>query len=113
MAQKKISDLTALASATGADLLLVTHDNNGTLESNKMSLSTVATFIGGKALTGTLSAGSTSLVLQDAVITTSSTIDIYTDVYGVNPTAVTVATGSITLTFEARQSALNVKVYVR
>lgn len=66
----------------------------------------------GVIITGTLTAGSTSLVLSDAAVTTSSTIDIYTDVYGVNPTDVTVATGSITLTFDAQASDVSVKVRV-
>ena len=67
----------------------------------------------GKVLTGTLTAGNTSLVLSDAAVLTTSMIDIYTDVYGLNPTAVTVAVGSITLTFEAQQSDVSVKVVVK
>ena len=68
--------------------------------------------IGYKELSGTLTAGGTSLTLTDSSITTNSLYDIYTSVYGVNPTDVTVTTGSITLTFEARQSNLEVKVRV-
>lgn len=64
-------------------------------------------------LTGTLAAGSTSLVLQNSAIAADSTIDIYTDKWGVNPTDVTVETGKITLTFDAQDSALAVKVEVR
>lgn len=67
----------------------------------------------GKELTDTLAVGSTSITISDASILTTSTIDIYTDVYGVNPTAVTVATGSVTLTFEAQQAALGVKVVIK
>lgn len=63
-------------------------------------------------LTATLVAGSTSLTLTDSSITTDSLYDIYTSVYRVNPTDVTVATGSITLTFAAQQSDLGVKVRV-
>ena len=63
-------------------------------------------------LTGTLAAGSTSLVISDASITTSSTVDIYVDTYGISPETVTVATGSITMTFEAQSAALGVKVRV-
>lgn len=66
----------------------------------------------GKELTGTLAAGSTSITFSDEAILTTSTIDFYTDVYGVNPTAVTVATGSVTLTFDAQQAALGVKVVI-
>lgn len=61
---------------------------------------------------GTLAAGSTSITLSDASITLNSTIDLYTDTYGVNPSAISVAAGSITLTFAAQQAAVNVKVRV-
>lgn len=63
-------------------------------------------------VTGTLTAGNTSVTLSDAAITTSSTIDVYTDTFGVNPTAITVATGSVTLTFPAQASNVGVKVRV-
>ena len=64
-------------------------------------------------ITGTLTAGSTSLVLSNSAITTDSTIDIYTDKWGVNPTDVVVVAGKVTLTFDAQAAALNVKVEVR
>ena len=63
-------------------------------------------------LTGTLTAGQTSLVITSEDITTSSIIDIYTDVFGVDPTNVTVANGSITITFDAQASDLSVKVVI-
>ena len=61
---------------------------------------------------GTLAAGATSITLSDASITLNSTIDLFTDTYGVNPSAISVAAGSITLTFAAQQAAVNVKVRV-
>lgn len=60
---------------------------------------------------GTLTAGSTSITLQDAAITTTSTIDIYTDPELAH-NSVTVAAGSITITFDAQQSDVSVKVRV-
>ena len=66
----------------------------------------------GTFVTGTLTAGSTSLTLSDASITTTSTIDIYTDVFGIQPVNAVVATGSITLTFLAQASNISVKVRV-
>ena len=63
-------------------------------------------------VTGTLTAGSTSLTLSDASITTTSTIDIYTDVFGIQPVNAVVATGTITLTFLAQASNISVKVRV-
>ena len=67
----------------------------------------------GVEVEGTLAAGSTSITLSDASIDSDSSFDIYTSVYRVNPTAVSVATGSITLTFEAQAAALGVKVVIR
>lgn len=63
-------------------------------------------------VTGTLTAGSTSLTLSDASITATSTIDIYTDVFGVQPTNAVVTSGQIVLTFLAQNSDLSVKVRV-
>lgn len=63
-------------------------------------------------VSGTLSTGSTSITLSDASITTSSTIDVFVDTFGVNPTAMSVSTGSVTLAFEAQESDLGVKVRV-
>lgn len=63
-------------------------------------------------VTGTLLSGNTSLTLSNASITTSSTLDFFTDSFGVNPTNVVVSTGSVTLTFESQASDLGVKVRV-
>lgn len=63
-------------------------------------------------VTGTLIAGQTSLTISDNSILTTSTIDVYTDTYGISPESITVATGSVTLTFEAQASDLGVKVRV-
>ncbi len=63
-------------------------------------------------LSATLSAGSTSIGVLDAAITPSSTIDIYTDKWGVNPESVSVSTGRVDMIFEAQASDLGVKVRV-
>lgn len=63
-------------------------------------------------VTGTLAAGNTSITLSNAAIMAASTLDIYTDVYGVNPKTVTVAAGSVTMTFDGQNSNLGVKVRV-
>ena len=63
-------------------------------------------------VTGTLLAGATTLVLSDASITSTSTLDVFTDVYGVSPTDMVATTGSVTLNFEAQESDLGVKVRV-
>lgn len=55
---------------------------------------------------GTLTAGSTSITLQDAIIETSSVIEIYTE-GGVEYNTISVSTGSVTITFDAQQSDLS------
>jgi len=65
-----------------------------------------------KDLTGRLEIGFTSLTISDESITTNSTIEVFTDVYGINPNSISVSTGSITLSFTAQEFTLNVKVRV-
>lgn len=62
-------------------------------------------------VTGTLTAGATSITLLDSSITTSSTIDIYTEA-DVDYNSISVSTGSVTVTFDAQQSNMGVKVRV-
>lgn len=60
--------------------------------------------------TGTLLAGETTLTITSETFTVDGLYDFYTDIYGVNPTDVSVSEGSVTLTFEAQSSDVNVKV---
>ena len=63
---------------------------------------------------GTLAIGATSVALQfSANVGATDLVDIYTDAYGVNPTAVAVSGDTITLTFEAQASAVAVAVKVQ
>ena len=66
----------------------------------------------GKVFVDTLTAGNTTVTIQDSAITTNSTLDIYTDTFGVNPSDVTVTTGQIVLTFASQSSNVGVKVRV-
>ena len=66
----------------------------------------------GKWLTATLSAGYTSVTFTDDAITTSSTIDIYTDIFGVNPVNAVTTTGQLVITFESQSIAMGVKVCI-
>lgn len=64
-------------------------------------------------ISGTLTAGQTTLTLLDERLTTSSFIDgIYCDQYGVAPKTVTLASGSITMTFKSYANNIGVKVRV-
>lgn len=63
-------------------------------------------------LTGTLKAGATTITLTDSAITTDSKFDFYTSIYGVSPTNVAVASGSITLEFDTQETDMNVEVRV-
>ncbi len=59
-----------------------------------------------------LAAGETTVTIADSRITTDSALSFYTSIYGTNPTAVSVATGSVTLTFDAQAKAMEVGVRV-
>lgn len=61
---------------------------------------------------GTLAVGATSIVLSNSRITTNSILSIYTSKWGVNPTSVTVASGKVTLTFDAQTVAVEVGVRI-
>ena len=62
-------------------------------------------------VTGTLTAGETSITLSDASITTSSTFELFNDL-DVPYNSKSVSTGSITYTFDAQQTDMVVKVRV-
>lgn len=63
-------------------------------------------------VTKTLAAGSTSITITNSKITTNSILSFYTSIYGVNPETVSVANGSITMTFKAQSVAMEVGVRV-
>ena len=63
-------------------------------------------------LIGTLTAGQTTLTIQNDLITKNRTIEIFTDTFGVNPTNAVVTNGQIVLTFLARSNDVGVKVRV-
>lgn len=63
-------------------------------------------------LTATLNVFSTSVVFEDASITTNSVIDIYTSKYGFNPETVTAETGRLTITFRQPDEQITVKVRI-
>lgn len=60
----------------------------------------------------TLAAGDTSITIADQRITANSAMSFYTSEYGVNPTAVSVANGSVTLTFDVQTEEMEVGVRV-
>lgn len=139
MADKSISQLDTAPSANIGDLFVIAAPDQSSasgFKSYKIPLSVLAAFavedivytglettaqsivgaineIYGVVLTGTLTAGNTTLTLQNAAITTNSTVDIYTDTFGVNPTDVTLSSGSITLTFESQATDVAVKVIIK
>ena len=73
----------------------------------------------GHVLTGTLTAGNTSITIVDsdtnAPIDDNSFIDPYTNIYGVSPTDITIdsTNHTITLTFDAQETDLIIKVRVK
>lgn len=77
------------------------------------AINDINAFIGKKLAAQTLTAGQTSLTFTDASITTTSTIEPYTDKWLVSPISITVNSGSCVLTFKAQSSALSCYLIVR
>ena len=65
----------------------------------------------GVILIDTLETGETSITFTDTSITTSSTIDVYTNA-DIEYNSITTVTGSTTITFDAQSSDVSVKVRV-
>lgn len=111
MANVKISELTNAATLDGTEVLPIVQDG----ATVKVTTQDIADLGGGGGyveVTGTLTAGNTTLTLSNAAITTNATYDYYTTVFGVNPIAVVISTGSMVLTFEAQQTNIGVKVRI-
>lgn len=88
---------------------MVTYDStefvfNGTVWQEFGAASTI--------FTETLAAGDTTITIISPQIAIGSTVDIYTDVYGLEPTNVAVTAGQIVLTFDAQGVDIHVKVKV-
>lgn len=65
-----------------------------------------------KELQGILTAGQTSITFTDNVINANRTIDYFPSIYGVVPTSITVATGSVIFTFEEQNVDMILKVRI-
>lgn len=63
-------------------------------------------------ITGTLTAGQTSITILSDYITTDSVLAFYTSIYGVNPLTVLASAGSVTLTFNAQATNMDVGVEI-
>ena len=68
----------------------------------------------GAVLTQTLAVGATTVTFTDALLTPTALVDIYTNVFGVNPTDVDASVnGRLVLTFDEQETAVSVKIVVR
>lgn len=100
------------SSITDATTYSQTGDTFGASDLNATNTEVNKKLDTGVDVSGTLSAGSTSITLSSSKITTSSILDFYTSIYGVSPSDVAVSSGSVTLTFDAQDSAMVVGVKV-
>lgn len=63
-------------------------------------------------LTGILTAGNTTLTFNNNAIKDNVFINIYTNKYGINPNEVVAVEGTLTLTFDALTTDINVRVEI-
>lgn len=136
----RISDLTTVSAISDADLMELSAVNPASdtgYSSMKMPITALASKllggtqyaadlqtaaktifgaineVAGIVLSGTLTAGQTSITFTNASITASSTLDnVWTEDFGVKPTNIVITAGSITLTFESQESDIGVKVRI-
>lgn len=102
---------------TGVEAENVSYDNTEsglTADTVQEAIDELAqgTGAGAVVVTGTLTAGQTSVTLSDASILAGSYIDVYT-ADGTNYVSAVQSVGSVVLTFEAQASDLSVAVVVR
>lgn len=80
-------------------------------KAQKLNISGTKTNIYGSAYMEYTASAST-FTFTNSAITTSSAIDVYTDTWGDNPSSVTVASGSCTVSFSTSKSR-TVRIYIR
>ena len=115
-AESNIATLQSTSSTQGA--AITQNTNNITTANNNISaLDTRVTSLeqagsGATVVTGTLTAGQTSVTLSNAAITAASYVDVYTD-GGVPYVSAVQNVGSVVLTFEEQVADLAVAIVVR
>ena len=100
-----------------AMLPAITIDNTGTASSTgtryqRIGVDAVFTAIDGTKYMEIANTSSTTYTFTHSDITASSAIDVYTDTWGDNPSAVVSTTGSCTVTFSAAQTR-TVRIYIK
>ena len=142
MANVEIHDLITAENISASDVISEQRNDGGTWLTRKLTFNNLGLFLnrilnyatalnttdktiigaineilqsagGGIELTDTLEAGETSLTFTNSAILTTSTFDFYTDIWGVNPTAVSVISGQLVLTFDEQVSDVSVKVVIK
>lgn len=113
---KYILNFIDIISDTSAHPNKIVHEeylfNSGTSESESIFKFNDSSPVIKASIEKTLSAGSTSVAFTDSSIGSDSIIDIYTSVFGVDPIDVQRSGTTLTLTFEAQQSSVKVRLVV-
>ncbi|MBP5325457.1 MAG: hypothetical protein J6Y86_08190, partial [Pseudobutyrivibrio sp.] len=102
---------------TWSDVDSVTIDSTGTASSTtvayqRVGINSVYTAIDGTKYMLISNTSSTSYVFTNTAITSDSTIDVYTDTFGDNPSGVAVNNNTCTVTFGSAQTR-SVKIYIK
>ena len=84
------------------------------IDANINSINSNISSLQGTILNATLSAGATELVIENEAITTNKMYEYYIeDAYNVCATNIVVETGKITMTFDAQDKDLNIRVVIK
>lgn len=85
---------------------------NTTAQTLVGAINELASTGGGTEISATLSPNTAQVLVMDESILANSKIDIYVDTWGVAPTNVVAAVGSVTMTFERQQNTVNIKLVI-
>jgi len=113
--QQMIAETKKFVNKKTRELTQAEYDALSTAEKNNGVIYFITDGAGGSSdtvLTGVLSAGSTEISFTDSNITSSSIIDVYADVYGINANNISVNNNTLTLTFDAQSTDVNIKVKI-
>lgn len=97
---------------TEVDAALENYYNKTQIDAFNSATNNAIDALRGVWLTQTLTAGTTTVIFSDSSITTDSMLREFSSVYGVNPINISVANGSVTMTFLPQSTDVSIKLNV-
>ena len=109
--QISISDLPLVSSLNNEDRIPVTQGSGSNFVARNATVADIKSVIF-HDIYGELAAGETAIELTSPYIFETSTVDVYTNVYGVSPQSVSVTLGKVIIGFKKQDNDLGIKVRI-